>query len=121
MHTAEIENDSVYESGFLKNVSRTKYDLPLNERLKIARNAKGMSTARVVAALKKNGIINIGHSTLQGYEAKEESLNHRYPTIPTLIALSDFYECSMDFLFGLTDKIERPKARKEAHPKTSAH
>lgn len=114
MHTAEAEKNLT--SSFPKKVSRNKYNLPLNERLKMARNAIEMSSARVVAELKKQGF-NIGHSTLQGYEADEASLNHRYPSLTALIALSEFYGCSMDFLFGYTDKIERPKARK-IKPKT---
>lgn len=119
MNTAEAQkiNDS-YRNSFPKSqkINRTKHNLPINERLKIVRNAKGMSSARVVAALQKKGI-NIGHSSLQGYEANEASLNHRYPSLPTLIALSDFYGCSMDYLFGLTDKIERPRAKKKIQPK----
>ena len=110
MHIVETQK-KLYNSGFPKEISRNKYNLPINERLKIARNAKGLSSARVVAELKKEGI-NIGHSTLQGYEADEASLNHRYPSLTSLIALSDFYGCSMDFLFGYTDKIERPRKRK---------
>ena len=53
----------------------------------------------------------MGQSTLQGYEADEASLNHRYPSLTSLIALSEFYGCSMDYLFGYTDKIERPQSK----------
>jgi transcriptional regulator with XRE-family HTH domain len=83
---------------------RNKYDLPLNERLKKARNRKGLSSAGVVRALKKKGV-SIGHSTLQGYEADENSLNHRYPSLPVLIELATFYEVSFDYLFGISDKF----------------
>jgi transcriptional regulator with XRE-family HTH domain len=93
-----------YPSGFSKKMVRNKYDLPLNVRLKGARNRKGLSSASVVKELKKQGI-NIGHSTLQGYEADENSLNHRYPSLNALIALASFYDVSFDYLFGLSDKF----------------
>jgi transcriptional regulator with XRE-family HTH domain len=79
----------------------------LNERLKSARNRKGLSSAGVVQALKKQGV-SIGHSTLQGYEADENSLNHRYPSLSVLMELANFYEVSFDYLFGKTDKF-RPQ------------
>ena len=114
MHIVEAEK--TFPSGFPKEVSRNKYNLPINERLKKARNALEMSSARVVSELKKKGV-NIGQSTLQGYEANEASLNHRYPPLASLIALSEFYGCSMDYLFGYTDKIERPKSKRKIKPK----
>jgi transcriptional regulator with XRE-family HTH domain len=117
MHTAQTQNiEDIPRNSFRKRIAPTKYNLPINERLKIARNAKELSTARVVAELKKKGI-TMAHSTLQGYEANENSLNHRYPSVPALVTLSDFYGCSMDYLFGLTDKIERPKAKKKIKAK----
>jgi len=60
--------------------------------------------------LKLKGV-NIGHSSLQGYEADETSLNHRYPSIQTIIVLADFYGCSTDYLFGLTNIMKKPKKR----------
>lgn len=107
MHIAQIEQKALYRSGFPKAMSRNKYSLGINDRLKRARNRKEISTARVVAELKKKGI-SIGHSTLQGYEADEKSLNHRYPSLTVMLVLANFYDCSMDFLFGITDEIERP-------------
>jgi transcriptional regulator with XRE-family HTH domain len=94
-----------YKSGFPKVVQRGKYNLKLNERLKIARNRKGLSAQQVVKLLKKKGT-SIGHSTLQGYEADENSNNHRYPSINVLKELAEFYDCSLDYLFGLTDKFK---------------
>jgi hypothetical protein len=91
MQAVGIETKSHYSNGFKKKIDRSKYDLPLNDRLKKARNRKGLSSAGVVQALKKQGI-SIGHSTLQGYEAHENSLNHRYPSLSVLITLADFYE-----------------------------
>jgi transcriptional regulator with XRE-family HTH domain len=60
-----------------------------------------------VQALKKKGI-SIGHSTLQGYEADENSLNHRYPSLSVLYDLALFYNVSLDYLFGISDKF-RPQ------------
>lgn len=101
------EASAFYESGFRKEVRRNKYNLTINERLKAARNRKGLSAAGVVKALKTQGI-SIGHSTLQGYEADENSLNHRYPSLPVLVELAEFYGCSLDYLFGTSDRF-RPQ------------
>lgn len=104
MQVAKQETESHYSSGFKKKVVRNKYNLKLNERLKSARNRKGLSSARVVEALKEDGI-SIGHSTLQGYEADENSLNHRYPSLTVLLQLANFYDVSIDYLFGRTDRF----------------
>lgn len=104
MQVLKEETESHYSSGFKKKVVRTKHNLVLNDRLKSARNRKGISSAGVVEALKQEGI-HIGHSTLQGYEANENSLNHRYPSLMALLQLADFYEVSLDYLFGITDRF----------------
>lgn len=104
MQAVETETKSHYSNGFKKNIQRNKYNLTLNERLKNARNRKGLSSAGVVQALKKQGV-SIGHSTLQGYEADENSLNHRYPSLSVLMTLANFYEVSYDYLFGISDKF----------------
>jgi transcriptional regulator with XRE-family HTH domain len=117
VHTVETQKTAdipIY--NYQKKIARTKYNLPINERLKIARNALDLSAARVVTELRKQGV-KMSHSTLQGYEANENISNHRYPSLPALLALSNFYGCSIDYLFGLTDKIERPKAKKKILPK----
>lgn len=90
---------------------RNKYSIPINHRLKMARIRKEMSAQSVVNALKKRGI-SIGHSTLQGYEADENSANHRFPSISVIYALAQFYDVSVDYLFGLTDIHESPTKRK---------
>ena len=105
MQIAKVESKQFYESGFPKEVQRSKHNLKLNERLKAARNRKGLSAAGVVRALKKRGVV-IGHSTLQGYEAKEDSLNHRYPSLPVLMELADFYGCSLDYIFGTSERFK---------------
>lgn len=103
---------TVYENGFPKKPSRMKYNFPINERLKKARHRKGISCRAVVKELGKKGI-SIGHSTLQGYEADEKSLNHRYPSLNVLKELTDFYGCSMDYLLGFTDQFEIQKLNTE--------
>jgi len=102
MQAIQTENERLYKSGFRKTMNRTKFDLPINERLKECRNAKKMSATQVVHELKQLGV-NIGHSSLQGYEAPENSVNHRYPSLPNMIALADFYDVSLDYLFGRSD------------------
>jgi transcriptional regulator with XRE-family HTH domain len=104
MSVAKAEARSYYESGFPKVVQRNKYNLKINERLKAARNRKELSAAGVVKSLAKKGV-TIGHSTLQGYEADESSLNHRYPSLPILMELAEFYGCSLDYLFGVSDRF----------------
>jgi transcriptional regulator with XRE-family HTH domain len=111
MTVATAEKNPMYDSGFPKKVIRHKHNLTLNERLKAARNRKGLSAAAVVKKLEKQGV-TIGHSTLQGYEADENSLNHRYPSLPVLMQLSIFYGCSLDYLFGITDRF-RPNDGKQ--------
>jgi transcriptional regulator with XRE-family HTH domain len=103
MQVAKTKDTSHYESGFPKQIIRNKYNLVLNERLKNARNRKGLTSSGVVRALKQQGV-SIGHSTLQGYEADENSLNHRYPSLSVLMELANFYEVSYDYLFGISDK-----------------
>lgn len=110
MHTAQVKD--FYSSGYPKDMQRNKYNLVINERLKAARNAKELSAAQVVKKLKRRGI-SVGHSTLQGYEASERSINHRYPSIPMLLALSEFYGCSLDYLFGYTDEPSRHDIKKQ--------
>jgi transcriptional regulator with XRE-family HTH domain len=105
MAVAEAKVKEFYKSGFPKQVQRGKHNLVINERLKAARNRKKLSAAGVVKSMAKRGI-TIGHSTLQGYEADESSINHRYPSLPTLVELAEFYGCSLDYLFGLTDRFK---------------
>lgn len=107
MSVAKEKKAESYESGFPKVMKRSKYNLKINERLKSARNRKGLSAQAVVDMLGKKKIIEIGHSTLQGYEADEKSLNHRYPSLPVLMELAEFYGCSLDYLFGVSEKYKR--------------
>jgi transcriptional regulator with XRE-family HTH domain len=104
MQVAKAVVKDFYKSGFPKEVQRNKYNLKINERLKSARNRKGLSASGVVKKLAEQGV-TIGHSTLQGYEADESSLNHRYPSLPNLMQLAEFYGCSLDYLFGTSDRF----------------
>lgn len=113
MQVAKTTDDKkFYESGFRKEITRPKHNLLINERLKAARNRKEMSAQGVVNALKKKGV-SVGHSTLQGYEADEQSLNHRYPSIVMLIELANFYGCSMDYIFGMSERFKTYELGKE--------
>jgi transcriptional regulator with XRE-family HTH domain len=95
-----------YESGFPKLMSREKWSIPLNERLRYVRMQKKITLAKATKELNKRGI-SCAISTLQSYEAAEESLNRRYPSLKMLISLANLYECSTDFLFGISDEMNR--------------
>lgn len=110
MSVIEKETREFYQSGFPKKPVRNKYNLKINKRLKSARNRKGLSSAAVVRELKKQGI-SVGHSSLQGYEADENSANHRYPSLTTLMDLATFYDCSVDYLLGVSDKFKRDNTK----------
>lgn len=96
----------LYSSGFPKQMNRTKFNLPINKKLKAARKNKGYSLAKVVELLKDRGL-KTGVSTIQGYEQPEDNMNHRYPPLHTLMLLIDLYECSADFIFDFSDELER--------------
>jgi len=91
-----------------QNMKRTKFDLPLNERLKTIRKRRNMSLTDVTKALAKSYGIKTATSTIQGYEASESNQNHRYPNAHVLLNLANLYNCSLDYIFGLTDEIELP-------------
>ena len=80
----------LYSSGFPKQMNRTKFNLPINKKLKAARKNKGYSLAKVVELLKDRGL-KTGVSTIQGYEQPEDNMNHRYPPLHTLMLLIDLY------------------------------
>jgi transcriptional regulator with XRE-family HTH domain len=110
-----LKKDLTYKSGY-PNELQKKLDMPLSDRLKQARNDKKMSAMKVVRELKMQGI-TIGHTSLQGYEAKEGIANHRYPSLPVLVALARFYDVSLDFLFGLSDdkNYRRPPLKEQLY------
>lgn len=100
-------NVEYYESGFPKVMNRGKYGMQVNERLKEARNRRGYSLAKVKSLLALQGTPT-GRSTIQGYEADEDNINHRYPSLHMLLQLSNLYDCSMDYIFGVSEIYERP-------------
>jgi transcriptional regulator with XRE-family HTH domain len=99
-------NTDYYESGFPKAISRQTLKLPLNKRLRYAREKKGFTLARSTKELNRAGI-TCAISTLQSYEAPEESMNRRYPSLKMLISLANLYDCSTDYLLGISDEINR--------------
>lgn len=94
----------ISELKFPKDISRTKYDMSINARLKEARTKRGYSLKNVVALLKARGI-STGVSTIQGYEYDEDSAYHRYPSVQMLNHLINLYGCSADYIFGVTDEF----------------
>lgn len=116
MQTAKAEVKDLHKKGFPQESKyppiKIKYNLTINDRLKAARNRTGMSASMVIKGLARRGI-KMGHSTLQGYEADEASLNHRYPSVHVLKNLVDFYGCSMDYIFGYSDRMDVQKPEKK--------
>lgn len=96
-----LKNELKFKSSFPSPLQK-KLNMPLSDRLKDARTYRKMTARYVVQELKTQGI-SIGYNSLMGYEAKEGSMNHRYPSLPVLVALAKFYEVSLDYLFGFTD------------------
>lgn len=95
-----------YKSGFPKSIHRHQLNIPVNERLKFARERNKLTLAKATKELNKIGIA-CALSTLQSYEAAEESINRRYPSVKMLISLANLYDCSTDFLLGISDEPNR--------------
>lgn len=113
---AQQKNDDLEKEFYLdkhgnptypKDIKRAKYNMNINQRLKEARNKRGLSLAKAVKMLGVRGV-KTAVSTLQGYEADEDNINHRYPSLIMLLRLANLYNCSLDYLFGLTGELERP-------------
>jgi transcriptional regulator with XRE-family HTH domain len=102
-----VIKEEFHQSGYPKNLTRTKFDLSINKRLKEARMKKGYTLREVVNLLKLRGV-NTGISTIQGYEYDEESEHHRYPSLHMILQLINLYGCSSDFIFGLSNEFDRP-------------
>lgn len=71
---------------------------PLGERLAALRKEKGLSQAELAK------LLNMGQSTIAMYER-----NRRTPDPTTLKRLADFFNVSVDYLLGRTDRRERLK------------
>jgi len=90
------------------DMKRTKFNLTINDRLKKVRHHRNLSLRKVVELLKTEHGLELATSTLQGYEASESNQNHRYPSSYVLLTLANLYNCSLDFIYGLSDEMERP-------------
>ena len=66
------------------------------EHLKSLRNAKGVTQKQVSES------IGIGERSIQDYE-----LGKRKPGFDALIALADYFDCSLDYLVGRSEIRER--------------
>lgn len=70
--------------------------LKFDERMREIRKQKGLTQKEV-------GInTNLKERTIQNYE-----LGTRRPTYETLIAIADFFDVSIDYLVGRSDRPER--------------
>ncbi|MEW6770244.1 MAG: helix-turn-helix transcriptional regulator [Bacillota bacterium] len=68
---------------------------PIGERLAALRKEKGLSQAKLAK------LLNLGTSTIANYE-----LNKRTPDPATLKRLADFFDVSVDYLLGRTERRE---------------
>ena len=96
-----------YQSGFPKVMVRGKYNMLISSRLKEARTKRGYSLSDVKVLLSKKGI-ETGRSTIQGYEVDEDNINHRYPSLHMLLQIANVYDCSLDYIFGVSNEMNRP-------------
>lgn len=109
MTQATKGNTEFYKSGYPieSAMTRTRYDLKVNSGLKAARRLKGYSLPKVHKMLQDQGY-SYGLSTMRAYEANEKSTNHRYPSLNTLLILAKIYDCSLDYIFGISDNPKPP-------------
>ena len=70
----------------------------LGERIRQRRQDKGWSSRQLAT------LIGIRPQSLHAIEHSKT-----WPSIPTLIALAQALECSLDWLCGLTDKLDPPR------------
>jgi transcriptional regulator with XRE-family HTH domain len=109
-YVKELDPEKYHPSGFPKKMDRKKYGLTVSERLKIARKRKNLSLQQVANELEK--IDNLGikatRSNIQGYEAEEDKVNHRYPSLYVFYNLCKIYDVNVDYILGFSDEMERP-------------
>ncbi len=65
------------------------------ERIRVLRQEKGMTQKEAAAGL------GIGFRAYQCYE-----YDQRYPDVPGLVAIADFFNVSLDYLVGRSDVRE---------------
>jgi transcriptional regulator with XRE-family HTH domain len=100
--------EDYYESGFPKEIKRSKHDLPISDRLFNARKFRKLSLQDVTDILEKRFEIKTRKTTIQGYEVDEDNLNHRYPSLHILYRICQIYNVNVDYIFGFSDEMERP-------------
>lgn len=66
------------------------------ERIRLLRTEKGMTQKEAAVGL------DIGYRAYQCYE-----YDQRYPDVPGLIAIADYFDVSLDYLVGRSDVRER--------------
>jgi transcriptional regulator with XRE-family HTH domain len=94
------------EPTFYPKIINSKPSVPVNSRLRQARELKRYTLAKTSQELKKRGV-SCAVSTLQSYEQPENSMNRRYPSLKMLVSLANLFECSTDFLLGISDEMNR--------------
>lgn len=70
--------------------------MPFSERLVILRKSKNLTQKQLAASLKMSEL------AIQHYESQR-----RKPAFDVLIALADFFDCSIDYLVGRSDDPQR--------------
>lgn len=94
----------------------TRTDI-IAERLRLLRNSRGLSTAKLAVALEERYPGTITEQTIKNYEARSSSSKHGKNlgmSVDKLIVFSEFYNVSTDFILGLDDDYSRkPVATKE--------
>lgn len=66
------------------------------ERMRSLRKEKGMTQRQMADEL------GVGYRALQCYE-----YNERYPDVPGLVAIADYFDISLDYLMGRSEVRER--------------
>lgn len=66
------------------------------KRIRLLRKEKGMTQKEVAEGL------DIGYRAYQCYE-----YDQRYPDVPGLVAIADFFDVSLDYLVGRSDERKR--------------
>lgn len=67
-----------------------------SSRIKALRKERGMKQSEIAA------ILGLKERSYQCYEYRE-----RYPDVPGLVAIADYFDVSLDYLMGRSDVRER--------------
>lgn len=74
----------------------SKFMGKINERIKMLRTSNGLTQKQLADA------INVSEVSLQRFEYGSSR-----PSLDTLIALADLFDCSIDYLVGRSDEPKR--------------